>query len=266
MSIDEIAKHLKVSKSTVSQVINGKAEQARISKALAKRILDYVEEIGYKPNALAQSLATGKSRTIGLIVENIGDSFFGPIALHIEECLRSYGYHVLYSSTLGDSDLAGNIVQTMIDKQVEGLILAPTEKLEEQVANVIAANIPLVIFDRKISGLTTNYIGTNNLEASKEAIEHLYEGGFQRIGMITIDSSQPQMQDRLQAYKDALNHRDHKPSVLSVPYSTDKMDIVNRIQHFLDKNAELDALYFSTNYLCVAGLKAIQLLDKENMV
>ena len=76
MSISEIAKHLNVSKSTVSLVINGKAEQGRISQELAKRIMDYVNEIGYKPNALAKSLATGKTHTIGLIVENIGDSFF----------------------------------------------------------------------------------------------------------------------------------------------------------------------------------------------
>lgn len=263
MSINEIAKHLKVSKSTVSQVINGKAEQARISKRLAKRILDYVEEIGYKPNALAKSLATGKSKTIGLIVENIGDSFFGPIALYIEECLRAYEYHVLYSSTLGDSDMAANIVQTMVDKQVEGIILSPTENLEQQVARVIATNIPLVIFDRKIPGLKTNYIGTNNLEASKEAIEHLYQGGFQSIGMITIDSTQPQMQDRLQAYKNAVNQRNHTVRTLSMPYPTHKVDMVERIQGFLAEHPELDALYFSTNYLCVAGLKAIQLQNNK---
>lgn len=135
MSINEIAKHLQVSKSTVSLVINGKAEQGRISKALAKRILDYVEEIGYKPNALAQSLATGKSRTIGLIVENIGDSFFGPIALYIEENLRSFGYQVFYSSTFGETEIANEILNTMLEKKVEGIILSPTIEQRELIQN-----------------------------------------------------------------------------------------------------------------------------------
>src|SRR5690606_34233323 len=153
MSINEIAKHLKVSKSTVSLVLNGKAEQGRISKVLAQRIRDYIEEIGYKPNALAKSLATGKSRTIGLIVENIGDSFFGPIALYIEEYLRKHEYEVLYSSTLGSNKLASEIIQSMQDKQVEGIILAPTDALENVVRRMIKSNTPLILFDRKIQGV-----------------------------------------------------------------------------------------------------------------
>ncbi|WP_367210880.1 LacI family DNA-binding transcriptional regulator [Sphingobacterium sp. R2] len=85
-SIKEIAQELNVSKSTVSLVINHKAERARISKGLESRVLAYVEKVGYKPNALAKSLATGRSNTIGLIVENIGDSFLG----HLLCMLRNY--------------------------------------------------------------------------------------------------------------------------------------------------------------------------------
>ena len=82
-SIKEIAQELNVSKSTVSLVINHKAERARISKELESRVLAYIEKVGYKSNALAKSLATGRSNTIGLIVENIGDTFFGPFALYV---------------------------------------------------------------------------------------------------------------------------------------------------------------------------------------
>lgn len=264
MSINEIAKHLKVSKSTVSLVLNGKAEQGRISKVLAQRIRDYIEEIGYKPNALAKSLATGKSHTIGLIVENIGDSFFGPIALYIEDYLRKHEYQVLYSSTLGSNKLASEIIQTMQDKQVEGIILAPTDALEDDVRRMIKSNTPLILFDRKIQGVETNYVGTNNYEASKQAIQHLLAQGYTRIGMVTIDSQQPQMQDRLRAYHELMDEYGRKSHVLYTSFLETKDKPVKQIMQWLEDEPELDALYFSTNYLCISGLKAIRKLEKEN--
>jgi len=266
MSISEIAKHLNVSKSTVSLVINGKAEKSRISKVLTKRVLDYIEEIGYKPNALAKSLATGKSRTIGLIVENIGDSFFGPIALYIEEYLRKYEYQVLYSSTMGNNKLAAEIIQTMIDKQVDGLILAPTDHIEKEVKRIVDSNTPIVLFDRKILGIDANYVGTNNYEASSTAIQHLLEQGYRNIGMVTINSQQPQMQDRLQAYLTTLDQHTLKPHVCLTSFSEKKEHGWKEIREWLDKNTHLDALYFSTNYLCVMGIKALQNLQNERQL
>lgn len=263
MSISEIAKHLKVSKSTVSLVINGKAEKSRISKALTERILDYIEEIGYKPNALAKSLATGKSRTIGLIVENIGDSYFGPIALYIEEYLRKYEYQVLYSSTMGDNKLAAEIVQTMLDKHVDGIILSPTDDIQEEVQRIITGGTPIVLFDRKIPGIDTNFVGTNNYEASSAAIQHLLEQGYSNIGMVTINSQQPQMQDRLRAYQTVLEQWGYKPQVCLTTFREKKDYGWKEILEWLENNPQLDALYFSTNYLCVMGIKAIQNLKRD---
>ncbi|WP_037503037.1 substrate-binding domain-containing protein [Sphingobacterium deserti] len=263
MSISEIAKHLNVSKSTVSLVINGKAEEGRISKASAQRIRDYIEEIGYKPNALAKSLATGKSRTIGLIVENIGDSFFGPIALHIEEYLRKHEYQVLYSSTMGDNTLAAEIVQTMLEKQVEGIILAPTDAMRTEVEHMLKSKVPLVLFDRKIPNVQTNYVGTDNYEASRQAVEHLLQQGYERIGMVTIDSQQPQMQDRLRAYREVLSEDGREEQLLYVSFLARSGDPVDAITKWLKKNPQIDGVFFSTNYVCIAGLKAMRKLDRE---
>lgn len=264
MSINEIAKHLKVSKSTVSLVINGKAVQGRISKALAQRILDYVEEIGYKPNPIAQSLATGRSNTVGLIVENISDSFFGPIALYIEEYLRPYGYQVFYSSTLGDDLLAKDILQTMVDKKVEGLILCPTYGMDKMIQELQKQGTPLVLFDRKSEDLAVNFVGTDNFNASATAVQHLLEKGYRNIGFVTIDSTQSQMQDRLAAYNQTILQADRQPLVLQIPAADAKPLKVKAISEFVAQHPDLDALYFSTNYLCIAGLKALQQLQQAN--
>lgn len=258
MSINKIAQHLNVSKSTVSLVINGKAEQGRISTALAKRIMDYVEEIGYKPNALAKSLATGKSQTIGLIVENIGDSFFGPIALRIEEYIRKLGMYVIYSSTLGDDKVAANIINNMLDKHVDGIIIAPTSHIKNEIMEIITRKVPLVIFDRKLGFVDSNYVGTNNYEASQQAIEHLYINSFETIGVVTIESDQPQMKERLNAYIDFTKTKNKVSKICKVHFSDKKQIRIKAIEHFLNENPDLDALYFTTNYLCVEGIKAIK--------
>lgn len=257
MSIKEIAAKLNVSKSTVSLVINGKAEQGRISEALAKRIMDYVEAIGYKPNALAKSLATGKSRTIGLIVENIGDSFFGPIALYIEEYLRKHNYHVLYSSTLNDEKVANTILETMLDKQVDGIIMAPTLGQKKQVQKLIDTKLPLVVFDRRIPSLETNYIGTDNYSASKKAVQHLFDCGYKSIAMITIDSKQVQMLDRLRGYREVVKRYNGIEGILQIPYNLEDESRKELISNFLSDHT-FDALYFSTNYLCVSALKVFK--------
>ena len=83
--IGDIAKQLNVSITTVSFILNGKAKEKRISDGLAEKVLKLVEEVNYKPNQLARSLRTGKTKTIGLMVEDISNPFFANIARLIEE-------------------------------------------------------------------------------------------------------------------------------------------------------------------------------------
>lgn len=76
ITIGDIAKALGVSKTTVSFVLNGKAREIQISQELEKRVLDYIQQVGYIPNQYAQGLRSGKTRIIGMLVEDISDSFF----------------------------------------------------------------------------------------------------------------------------------------------------------------------------------------------
>ncbi len=257
-SIKEIAQELNVSKSTVSLVINHKAERARISKELESRVLAYVEKVGYKPNALAKSLATGRSNTIGLIVENIGDSFFGPFALYVEELFRKKNYHVLYSSTLGDPQNARDIIDSMLEKKVEGIILAPTVDLESYQKKIIEYRVPLVVFDRNSPNVETHYVHIDNEVSGRKACVHLNAIGCRNFGLVTIDSDQPQMLARRQAYLDFCNEYNMKPRVLALPYQHLKQKGSHMLKSWRLLHSELDGLFFTTNYLCVLGLKSLR--------
>jgi len=263
ISINDIAKHFQIAKSTVSFIINGKAEERRISKELEKRVLGYVEEIGFKPHYLARSLATGKSNSIGLIVENIGDSFFGPIALKIEERAKSMGYRVVYSSTLGNTQEAIDILKLFRETQVDGYIIVPPVGMEEAVEEVMREGKPVVVFDRMLDGVQVDYIGTNNQEITYAACMHLVEEGFKNIGFVTLDSSQSQMVERLNGYKQAIDQNNGNEVVLSVNYCSNRSDYKNEIKQFLQEHQQVDALFFATNYLCVAGLETLRDLQKH---
>lgn len=262
-SISDIAKHLKVAKSTVSFIINGKAKEHRISSDLEKYVLDYVNKIGYRPHHLAQSLATGRSNSIGLIVENIADSFFGTIAVEIEQKARDSGYRIVYSSTLGDTKVANSAIDFFRQTQVDGYIIAPPAGVEEQVESLIGEGIPVVIFDRKLNGIDADYVGTNNMEITKTACEHFVEQGFKNIAFITLESEQSQMAERLSGYQKTMRIKNLQEWVFKVPYLENRDGYHQLIKKYLHENEGVDAVFFATNYLCVNGLQAIRELGKS---
>src|SRR5215207_6456674 len=137
ISIHDIAKHLGVSSATVSLVLNGKAEQNHIRKELVEKILHYVKEVDYRPNMLARSLRTGKSRIIGKLVEDISNPFFSSIARYVEEEAYRSGYKLFYSSTENDTAKTKELIRAFRERQVEAYVIAPTPGIEEDLQVLI---------------------------------------------------------------------------------------------------------------------------------
>lgn len=119
-SIRDIAKHLNISTSTISFVLNGKAKEMRISDQLAERVLNFVNEVGYKPNQIAQSLRTGKSKNISLMVEDISNTVFSRVARLIEEAAHQKGYRIIYCSTENDADKTRELIRMFPTGEVFG--------------------------------------------------------------------------------------------------------------------------------------------------
>src|ERR1700759_110070 len=108
--IRDIAEQLNISTATVSYILNGKAKEKRISNDLTKRVQDFVAANNYQPNQLAQSLRTGKTNVICLMVEDIADLFFAGVAGHIEDIAYERGYKIMYCSTKNDTQKAKELI------------------------------------------------------------------------------------------------------------------------------------------------------------
>ncbi|TGE05221.1 LacI family DNA-binding transcriptional regulator [Hymenobacter fodinae] len=259
--INDIANHLEVSIATVSLVLNGKAKQSRISDAVAERVLKYVQEVGYKPNHLAKSLRTGKTHVIGLVVEDISNPFFATVAWLIEKQAFERGYRIIYCSTDNDPTKSKELISMFRERHVDGFIIVPSEGIEEEVSTILREQTPTVLFDRFLPKLPTNYIVVDGAQGTYTATQHLLEQGFRNIAFVTTDSTQTQMEARLNGYVRALEEQQLLPLVKRVAASKDSEHLIADIQDFIKDNRACDAIIFSTNYLSIYGLEAISRLQ-----
>lgn len=256
LSISDIAKSLNISVTTVSFILNGKAQEKRISEEVVQRVEKFIAEVGYKPDSLARSLRTGKSYTIGLLVEDISNPFFAGIARQIEDNAYKKGYKILYSSTDNDPQKTSQLIQMFRDRHVDGYIIAAPQGIAKDLNSLIDAGRPVVLFDRTVEGVVSDYVGIDNYKSTNEAVKMLIGQGFLKIGMITLKSEQSQMKDRLHGYVDAIKESKLTERLIEIPFTEDGEEIRKQVEHYLD-TADLDAVLFATNYLAVNGLRVI---------
>ncbi|ANI90070.1 hypothetical protein A9P82_12715 [Arachidicoccus ginsenosidimutans] len=263
ISINDIAKELNVAISTVSAVLNGKAEERRISAAMAQRVMEHARKIGYKPNMVARSLRTGKSNIIGMLVEDISDPFFASIARLVEKRAAEHDYKLFYSSTENKPFIARSLIRAFRDRQVDGYIIAPTPEIEKEINLLKNEGVPLVLFDRYFPEAETNYVVVDNFESSYKATKHLMDNGYNNIAFVTIKSNQTQMADRLKGYEAAMTEMGYPTVMKKVDYSMSDKILYDKIEAFLKANPKIDAVFFATNYLAVNGLKVIRNLKLQ---
>ncbi|MES2775570.1 MAG: LacI family DNA-binding transcriptional regulator [Bacteroidota bacterium] len=260
-SIHDLARELQISATTISFVLNGKAAEKRISGELEARILSYIEEVGYKPNLVAQSLRTGKTKLIAMLVESIDDSFFSGIAKVIETTAYKLGYKVFFASTENETEKAKQLIRLFRDRQVDGFIIAPPPAIEKEITALQDDNCPVILFDRHLPAIKTTNVLIDNFDGAYQAIEHLLVNGFKNVAFITLDSEQSQMQERLRGYTTAMKEAKFTSSILKITYNLPQQEISVHIKAFLKKNKQLDAVLFATNYLALGGIDAIKGLE-----
>lgn len=260
LSIKDIATQLNISKTTVSFILNGKAKEKRISEQLVEKVLALVKEVGYKPNQLAQSLRTGKTKILGLMVEDISNPFFSAVAKHIETKAYESGYKIIYCSTENDDERAKDFLRMFHNLNVDGYILTPPQGIEEDIQWLVDQGENVILFDRNYKDISTDFVMANNEEGTYNGTQHLIEQGYQNIAFITLSSQQPQMEGRKNGYERAMKDSKLPPFSHAIKFSSSHQDYTKEIKSFLKYNSSLDAILFGTNYLGVSGLEAIATL------
>jgi len=207
----DVAKLAGVSRATVSYVLNGATNgRVPISEDTKQRVMHAIEALGYEPDARAQALRSGNTKTIALIIPDLRNPHFCEYATGIEQESRASGYHVLLSSTALNDEYAVDIFKDLARRRIDGLILASSFILESDEAKATLAQV------RKrglpIVELSDNYgvdaVSADYREATRDVMDYLLSLGHRSIGLIYGVGGvggHELADDRLEAYRDSLN-------------------------------------------------------------
>lgn len=204
ITIMDIAGKANVSPSTVSRVLRGSAE---VAEAKREAVMQAVEELHYRPNIFAQSLASGQSMTIGVLTQNFGSPFYDGILQGILLGLEKTDYWPLFADGRWHAKVELNALHLLLDRLVDGLIIIggqlPVEKLQ-----TVARQIPLIIVGRNVTTLPENCLYLNNYAGGYNATRYLIEMGHRDIVHITAPNVNPiaidDIEQRYQGYQQAI--------------------------------------------------------------
>ena len=203
----DVARHAGVSQSAVSRVFT---PGASVSQSMTDRVLAAADELGYRPNVLARSMITGKSRLIGLVVAYLDNQFYPEILEKLSTSLQQRGYHVLVfmaQQTAGNID---DVLEEILDYQVDGIVLASVAMSSLLAERCDAAGIPVVLFNRAQQEDRFSTVTSDNFAGGKALAEFLVAGGHRRIGYIAGWEGASTQRDREAGFCAGLAEHGHK--------------------------------------------------------
>lgn len=181
-TLDDVARAAGVSRATAARVLGG---YGSVSRAASDRVSAAARELRYRPNAVARSMKSGTTRTLGVVISDIQLAFFAQAVRGIVAAARAEDFEVILANTDEDLALERAAVGVLVEKRVDGLIVAPAEPGES--AHLLEAHergIPVVLFDRGSPGITCDVVVVDNQRAAKNAVRHLIRLGHRRIAIV----------------------------------------------------------------------------------
>jgi LacI family transcriptional regulator len=221
VTVADVAAAAEVSTATAARALGG---YGSVSAAVKERVLAAARHLEYRPNELARTMMTGRSGTIGVIVGDIENSFFGLAVRGATDCVKEAGFNVILANSgerIEEEEIAA---QVLAAKQVDGLIVAPAMMgRSRHLKRVSAAGQPIALLDRELPGLDADVVLIDDLAAARAAVELLIRAGHRRVAYVTATAA------------DAPFFRDIKQIVLST--------VRNRIRGFLAAAGEAGLAY-----------------------
>lgn len=197
----DVARLAEVSVSTVSHVVN---ETRVVNEQTRYRVLDAIEQTGWRHNTIARSLARGGTASIGLAITAISNEYFGDLLSAIEESVSEHGSTVLLAETRDDPIREYVAITTLIERRVDGLLVGLGPDPDPRTVRLLlSTDIPVVLVDR-VADYPFDFVGSANVGPMMELTRHLIGHGHRRIGIIAGRPGLPTSAERLDGYLEAV--------------------------------------------------------------
>ncbi|MGS2779705.1 catabolite control protein A [Robertmurraya sp. GLU-23] len=202
ITIYDVAREANVSMATVSRVVNG---NPNVKPATRKKVLEVIERLGYRPNAVARGLASKKTTTVGVIIPDISNPFFAELARGIEDIATMYKYNIILSNSDQNKDKELHLLNTMLGKQVDGIVFMGGNISEEHVAEFKRSPAPIVLAGSLEDSEQVPSVNIDYEQATFDAVNTFIEKGHKRIAMVIGPYHEPiNKEKKLVGYKKAL--------------------------------------------------------------
>lgn len=255
--MSDVAREAGVSLMTVSRVINEKED---VSVETRQRVLKIISDLDYRPSAIARSLATQETRTIGLVVPDVTNPFFADVTRGVEHLAYAQGYHVFLCNSEEDPQRELALILSLEEKRVDGLILC-SSRIEDRVLVDLLARLPAVVLINRNLNLDNEdpfqSVMLDDTQGGKLATQHLIQTGHQRIGFLAGPAASFSGQGRKQGYQAAMQAAgltiDPEWVVLCQPSVEGG---VQASRELLCRHPELTALFCYNDLVAVGALHA----------
>jgi len=262
--MDMIAREVGVSKTTVYRALHNKG---RIHPKTREHILRVAQELGYRPNLVARSLRIQKTSTIGLVVIGLTGSFYSHILEGVDGVAQATEYGILLACSYGHPDKERRIIQMLLDKRVDGLMVAPADPEEnrEFYEELLALQVPVVLIDRYIPGLPVDFVATNNELGGYLATRHLLQLGRRQIVFVSNGSRERRATSvigRFTGYQRALAEFNICQTIELGPGLPDILPeeeyAYNAVSHYLDQGGTMDGVFAVNDDVAYGAIRALQ--------
>jgi LacI family transcriptional regulator len=258
VTMADVARLAGVSQSTVSHVLNS---TRKVSDPARAAVLRAVADTGYRQNALARSLATSRTMTLGLASTPVSNPYFSELVQSVERSARAAGYTLVLGDTHDEPEQEERVVQQLADRRVDGVLLAPSARAVDSALPFLrSAGMPTVLLDR-FADVELDQVAPENEDATASLVDHLADLGHSRVAMVTGLPGLHSTIERLAGYRRVVRERglDDDPSLVLAGDS----EVTTAERAVLGAFASPDppsAVVIGNNAMTIGVLKALRTL------
>ena len=200
-TIYQVSEAAGVSLATVSRVMNG---NAKVSERTRKKVEDAMASLGYQPNAIAQSLASNRTNSVGLLVSELHGSYFGDLMSTVEHVLKKSGKHVIITAGHVDEEREHEAIEFLKSRRCDALILHAEAVSDEYLKKLVDSKVPVVVINRKVDDIEQHCFVVDNVKGGYLATKAAIDAGHTKIAYISGPLFKKDASDRLAGHKKAL--------------------------------------------------------------
>ncbi len=259
VTISDVAREAGVSLMTVSRVVNNKED---VSPVTRQRVLQIIEDLGYRPSSIARGLATRRTSTLGVVVPDIDNPWFSGVVRGAEDHAYAQEYSVLLGNTNEEPEREVAVLQSLEEKQVDGLLLCSSRLSDEDLLRAVKQFPAVVLVSRILDNGCTAMVSSDDVAGGRLAAEHLLNTGHRAIGFISGPGVSYSGRSRVAGYRAALK-------TAGIPYREDYVCHCSPLlevaqdtaRDFLRQRPELTAVICHNDLVAVGVLHACKNLD-----